>query len=211
MKTDDLIRALAQDATPAEGAGSRAALAVTAGLLVSGGLFFGTMGLRAGLGTPAVALAVAVKLAITLTLALAGLALAQRAIQPGRVLSRLNRLFALPLVLLGVALVYDLQRHGVENMSARLFGDNYWRCMLAIPLLSVPLLAGLLYTLSRGAPTDLDRTGLYAGLGAAGLGATLYALHCTDDSPLFILAWYSIAVAMVAFAGRWAARRFLRW
>ena len=211
MKTDDLIRALAQDNTPAQGMGMASALAVSTGLLASAGLFFGTMGLRAGLTTPAVALAVAIKLAITLTLALAALALARRAVHPGQALSRLKGLLALPVIALGMALAYDLSRHGFENVPARLFGDNYWRCMLAIPLLSLPLLAGLLYALSRGAPTDIDRTGLYAGLCAAGVGATLYALHCTDDSPLFILAWYGIAAAVVALMGRWAARRFLRW
>jgi len=211
MKTDDLIRALAQDNTPGHGMGMPRALAVSTGLLVSGGLFFGTMGLRAGLATPAVALAVAIKLAITLSLALAALALARRAVHPGQALGALKRLLALPVIVLGLALVYDLSRYGFENAGARLFGSNYWRCMLAIPLLSLPLLAGLLYALSGGAPTDIDKTGLYAGLGAAGFGATLYALHCTDDSPLFILAWYGIAAAVVALMGRWAARRFLRW
>lgn len=211
MKTDDLIRALAQDNTPGQGMGMPCALAVSTGLLASAGLFFGTMGLRAGLTTPAVALAVAIKLAITLSLALAALSLARRAVQPGQALSRVKGLFALPVIVLGMALVYDLSRNGFEDAGARLFGDNYWRCMLAIPLLSLPLLTGLLYALSRGAPTDIDRTGLYAGLGAAGVGATLYALHCTDDSPLFILAWYGIAAAVVALMGRWGARRFLRW
>jgi hypothetical protein len=211
MKTDDLIRALAQDTTQAPGVARSAALVLPVALLISAGLFLGTMGLRAGLSTFAVASAIAIKLAITLTLALAGLALATRAVQPGRALATLTWVLALPVAALALALAFDLSRYGLENASARLFGTNYWRCMLAIPMLSLPLLAALLYALRRGAPTDLDAAGLFAGLGAAGLGASLYALHCTDDSPLFILAWYGIAAALVALLGRWAARRFLRW
>jgi hypothetical protein len=211
MKTDDLVRVLAQDKARDAGMGTRAVMALPLALLVSAGLFFGAMGLRAGLGTPAVAAATAIKLAITLSLALAGLALACRAVQPGRALSTLAWVLALPVAALFAALVHDFTRFGLENAGARLFGTNYWRCVLAIPLLSLPLLAGLLHVLSRGAPTNLDRTGLCAGLGAAGFGASLYALHCTDDSPLFILAWYVIAAALVALLGRWAARRFLRW
>jgi hypothetical protein len=54
-------------------------------------------------------------------------------------------------------------------------------------------------------------SGAAAGLGAGGLGAALYALHCSDDSPLFVAAWYSLAISIVAFAGASAGPRFLRW
>ena len=30
---------------------------------------------------------------------------------------------------------------------------------------------------------------------AGGIAATLYAAHCTDDSPLFVATWYTIAIA----------------
>ena len=53
--------------------------------------------------------------------------------------------------------------------------------------------------------------GAVAGLVAGGVGATLYAMHCTDDSPLFVALWYSLAVALVALAGAAAGRWLLRW
>jgi hypothetical protein len=50
-----------------------------------------------------------------------------------------------------------------------------------------------------------------AGLLAAGLGATLYASHCADDSPLFVMVWYSLATAFVAAVGAFVGRRVLRY
>ena len=45
---------------------------------------------------------------------------------------------------------------------------------------------------------------------AAGLAATLYASHCTDDSPLFVATWYPIATAMVVAAGALIGAKVLR-
>ena len=45
----------------------------------------------------------------------------------------------------------------------------------------------------------------------AGLAATFYAAHCTDDSPLFVATWYPLAIAMLAIAGALAGRLFVRW
>jgi hypothetical protein len=50
-----------------------------------------------------------------------------------------------------------------------------------------------------------------AGLIAGGLAAALYATHCTDDSPLFVATWYSIAIGAVAVLGALLGRRLLRW
>jgi hypothetical protein len=45
---------------------------------------------------------------------------------------------------------------------------------------------------------------------SAGLAATLYASHCTDDSPLFVATWYTIATALVATIGALAGSKMLR-
>jgi hypothetical protein len=45
---------------------------------------------------------------------------------------------------------------------------------------------------------------------SAGLAATLYASHCTDDSPLFVATWYTIATALVAAIGGLAGAKVLR-
>jgi hypothetical protein len=45
---------------------------------------------------------------------------------------------------------------------------------------------------------------------SAGLAATLYASHCTDDSPLFVATWYTIATALVTAIGALVGSRVLR-
>ncbi len=82
--------------------------------------------------------------------------------------------------------------------------------MTTIPLMSLPLLAGALYGLRHGAPTRPAIAGAIAGLLSAGLAATLYASHCTDDSPLFVVTWYSLAAAFIAAVGALAGSRVLR-
>ena len=210
MKTEDLIRALAEDKTINPGTGQRLVLALPLAVGVSAVLFFATMSLRSGLGQSEVMRAVLVKLAVTLPLAFAGVYLAWRALEPGRVKSS-GWLLLVPVVSLAIALAWDLSRFGLDQFSARLFGHNYLACVVAIPLFSALPLVGMLWAFRQGAPTDPDRAGLMAGLGAAGLGASLYALHCPDDSPFFILAWYSAAAFVVASLGRFAGRRFLAW
>ena len=76
-------------------------------------------------------------------------------------------------------------------MMTRLVGSNSRVCMTAIPLMSLPLLAAALIGLRHGAPARPAVAGAIAGLLSAGLAATLYASHCTDDSPLFVATWYT--------------------
>jgi hypothetical protein len=92
----------------------------------------------------------------------------------------------------------------------RLIGDNSRYCLSAIPLLGLPLLAAALIGLRQGAPARPAVAGAVAGLLSAGLAATLYASHCTDDSPLFVATWYSIGAALLAAIGALAGSRVLR-
>jgi hypothetical protein len=69
----------------------------------------------------------------------------------------------------------------------------------------------MLLALRHGAPSRPGIAGALAGLSAGALGAALYALTCRDDSPLFVLAWYSIAIAIVTIGSAIAGSRLLRW
>jgi hypothetical protein len=95
-------------------------------------------------------------------------------------------------------------------MMTRLMGTNSRVCLTAIPLMSLPLLAGALVGLRHGAPTRPAITGAIAGLLSAGLSATLYASHCSDDSPLFVAMWYTISTALVAAIGAALGAKVLR-
>ena len=95
-------------------------------------------------------------------------------------------------------------------MMTRLVGSNSKICMTAIPLMSLPLLVAALLGLRHGAPTRPAVAGAIAGLLSAGLAATLYASHCTDDSPLFVATWYTIATAAVTAVGALAGSKLLK-
>ena len=53
--------------------------------------------------------------------------------------------------------------------------------------------------------------GAVAGLVSGGIAATFYAAHCTDDSPLFVAIWYTIAIAALTAIGAVGARGLVRW
>jgi hypothetical protein len=95
-------------------------------------------------------------------------------------------------------------------MMTRLVGQNSRICMTAIPAMSLPLLVAALIGLRHGAPTKPALAGAVAGLLSAGLAATFYASHCTDDSPLFVATWYTIATALVTAIGALAGSKVLR-
>jgi hypothetical protein len=49
-----------------------------------------------------------------------------------------------------------------------------------------------------------------AGILSSGLAATLYASNCTDDSPLFVATWYTLATLIVAAIGALVGSKVLR-
>jgi len=68
-----------------------------------------------------------------------------------------------------------------------------------------------LAALRKGAPSQPGLAGAVAGLAASGIAATFYASNCTDDSPLFVMTWYPLAILIVTAAGYVVGRTLLRW
>ena len=89
-----------------------------------------------------------------------------------------------------------------QDWLARLIGHNARACMINIPFLSLLPLAAILAALRLGATTRPVLSGAVAGLLAAGIGASFYAAHCPDDSPLFVATWYSNRHRLHDRAGR---------
>jgi hypothetical protein len=96
-------------------------------------------------------------------------------------------------------------------MMTRLVGNNSRFCLVWIPVMSLPLLAAALIGLRHGAPARPALSGAIAGMLSAGLAATLYASHCTDDSPLFVATWYTLATALVTAVGALAGSKLLKY
>jgi hypothetical protein len=211
METEQLIRTLAADNTePARPVGFVLALALVAAAPVSVLMFVATLGVRPDVMTAMHNPFFDLKFAVTLALAISAVVLSLHLSRPEALLRGWALLLLVPAGILAAGIGGEMMMPQRLPMMTRLVGNNSRACMTAIPLMSLPLLAGALYGLRHGAPTRPAVAGAVAGMMSAGLAATLYASHCTDDSPLFVMTWYSVATALVAAIGAWVGSRVLR-
>jgi hypothetical protein len=212
MDTDQLIRTLAADnAHRARPVGFALMLALLAAAPVSLLMFFTELGIR-----PDVMVAMRnpffdLKFAVTLALAISAIAVSLHLSRPEASLRGFGWLLLAPVGILAAAIGGEMMTPQRVPMMTRMVGKNSWVCMTAIPVLSLPLLAGALIGLRHGAPSRPAVAGALAGLLSAGLAATLYASHCTDDSPLFVAAWYTMAIALVTAIGALAGAKWLKY
>ena len=212
MDTDQLIRTLAADnAHPARPVGFALMLALLAAAPVSLLMFFTELGIRPDVMTAIRNPFFDLKFAVTLALAIAAIAVSLHLSRPEASLGGFGWLLLAPVGILAAAIGGEMMMPQRVPMMSRMVGKNSSICLVAIPLLSLPFLAGALIGLRHGAPSRPALAGALAGLLSAGLAATLYASHCTDDSPLFVALWYTIATALVTAIGALAGAKWLRY
>jgi hypothetical protein len=189
MKTDDLIQALGADAkaTPVRRRPTWMPAAIAAAAIAAA-VFFSTIGPRPDIAQTAHTMRFLFKFVFTAVLLASAFPLARILSVPGaRVGGAMLRLLAAPLLMAG-ALALEMMAVPSADWMPRLVGHNMPVCLSMIPLIGLgPLVA------------------------AGGLAATFYAAHCTDDSPLFVAAWYTIAIAFLAGLGALGGRVFARW
>jgi hypothetical protein len=211
METDQLIRTLAADnAHRARPVGFVLALWLLAAVPVSVAMLLAGLGVRPDVMTAMHNPFFDLKFLVTLALAVPALAISLHLSRPEASLRGRAWLLLIPAGLLLAGIASEMMLPQRLPMMTRLVGSNSRLCMTAIPLMSLPFLAAALIGLRHGAPTRPAVTGAIAGLLSAGLAATLYASHCTDDSPLFVATWYTIATAIVTAIGALAGSRVLR-
>jgi hypothetical protein len=211
METDQLIRTLAADnAYRARPIGFVLALALLSAAPVSVAIFFAALGVRPDVMSAMHNPFFDMKFAVTLALAISAITISLHLSRPEASLHRWGWLLLIPVGILVAGIASEMMLPQRLPMMTRLVGSNSRLCMTVIPLMSLPLLAAALIGLRHGAPARPAVAGAIAGLLSAGLAATLYASHCTDDSPLFVATWYTIAAALVATIGALAGSRVLR-
>jgi len=211
MDTDQLIRTLAADsAYRPRPMWLALTLALVSAAPITIAIFFWRLGVRPDVMTAMHNPFFDLKFAVTLGLAIPAIAISLHLSRPGASLRGWLWLLVIPVGLLVAGIAGEMMLPQRLPMMARLIGSNSRICLTAIPLMSLPLLAAALIGLRHGAPSRPALTGAIAGLLSSGLAATLYASNCTDDSPLFVITWYSIATAMVASIGALAGNRLLR-
>jgi hypothetical protein len=211
METEQLIRTLAADSTHrARPVGYVLGLALLAAAPVSLAMFLSALGVRPDVMTAMHNPFFDLKFVVTLALATAAIVVSLHLSRPEVSLKGWWWLLLIPVGILAAGIASEMMMPQHLPMIVRLIGRNSRICLTAIPLMSLPLLAGALLALRHGATTRPAAAGAIAGLLSAGLAATLYASHCTDDSPLFVATWYPIAIALVAAVGALVGSKVLR-
>ena len=211
METDQLIRTLAADnAYRVRPVGFVLTLALLSAVPVSVAMFFAGLGMRPDIMTAMHNPFFDLKFVVTVALAISAITISLQLSRPEASLRGWGWLLLIPAGLLVGGIASEMMLPQRLPMMTRLVGSNSRVCLTAIPLMSLPLLAASLIGLRHGAPARPAVAGAIAGLLSAGLAATLYASHCTDDSPLFVASWYTIATALVTAIGALAGSRMLR-
>jgi hypothetical protein len=212
MRTEDLINALVVDLTVSKVRFRQILFgAITLGAIIATAIFLLRLGVRPDFGQALETVRFLFKFVFTLSLVIAATALLSRLAIPGVSAGLWAWGWLLAPALLVVAVAAELFVMPADSWQPRLVGSNARVCLTLIPLLSIAPLACILLALRRGAPTKPGIAGAVAGLVASGIAATLYASHCTDDSPLFVATWYSLAIGVVALVGYVVGSRVLRW
>jgi hypothetical protein len=212
MDTEQLIRTLAADNSHrARPVGYVLMLTLLAAAPVSLLLFFAELGFRPDIMTAMRNPFFDMKFAVTLALAISGIAVALHLSRPEASLRGFGWFLLIPAGILAACISGEMMMPQRVPMMTRLVGSNSKICLTAIPALALPLLIAALLGLRHGAPSRPALSGAIAGLLSAGLAATLYASHCTDDSPLFVATWYTLATALVAALGALMGARVLRY
>lgn len=211
MDTDQLIRTLAADnAQRARPVGFTLMLGLLAAAPVSLLIFFAELGVRPDVMTAMHNPFFDLKFAVTIALAISAITVSLHLSRPEASLRGFGWWLLVPAGLLAAGISGEMMIPQRVPMMTRLVGSNSKICMTAVPAMAMPLLVGALIGLRHGAPSRPALAGAIAGLVSAGLAATIYASHCSDDSPLFVATWYTLASALVAAIGALAGSRVLR-
>jgi hypothetical protein len=211
MNTDGLIRTLAADTKVQRSPARLAAAALPPALVVALATLWWTLGFRDDLVPSLAVPEAALRFLLTGAAGLLGLRMALTLARPeGRGLVRLWPLAGVAL-LAAAALLWAWLATPPAGRQMAVVGKTMVTCLVAIPLLSILPVAAVLAALRRGATTAPALAGFAAGVGGSGLSAMIYALHCTEDSPLFYVTWYGLAMAGVTLVATLVGQRLLRW
>lgn len=211
MRTDDLILALQADSATRRWPQARVWWVALAVALLAAGLAFAVM-LR-----PRPDMAAAMETSRVLFKFVFGVAVAAAAFVALRPMSRPEsdrrplRWMLLPALLLLAAVIAEVALTPPAEWRTHMMGVYPMDCVLLIPTIALLPLAIALWTLRHGAPRHPALAGAVAGILSGGLAVIFYAMHCRDDSPFFVAAWYSAGIGLTALLGAVGGRLFARW
>lgn len=212
MKTADLIAALAADnPTQVRPISQTMGLAVAAAGLVAAIAFSAATDIRPDIATALTDPRFLLKPLAMGLMALTAVLVVRRLASPEGSVGRLALLLAIVPAMLLTGVGIELAVIPAEERWTNLVGTGFGQCVGLITLIGCAPLALILWGLKQGAPANPRLAGGMAGVAAAGIAAVLYAVHCPNDSPFYVAAWYSTATLILAGAGAFAGARLLRW
>jgi hypothetical protein len=213
MKTEELVTLLSTNPGPvARGSFARTfgvALATSSVLAV--GIAVVGLGFRSDLTTTRALIFLFLKLVFAAgVVGIASVYLARLA-RPGgeRRISSIS--MVIPFVAIILLAVISLGLAPRSHWDKMVTGGEWLECLVSIPVIAIVPFAIAIWAVRRAAPTNLARTGAFAGLVAGGVSAMAYALHCTDDSLPFVAVWYGGTIVLCTLAGAVLGPRLLRW
>ena len=214
MRTDELINTLVADHAVQprpKPVGDGLVMAIIGGLAISGALFALTLGVRPDIVSALGTWRFDLKLIVNLVLMIAATWVSLRLSSPTTKPLSAMRALLVPALLLLAAVIYELVTVPASAWPSRAMGVNGVMCLASIIFLSVLPLTATIYALRQGAPASPAVMGAVGGLLAGALGATVFAMHCTNDSPLFVAIWYALAIGLMSMFGLVVGRHALRW
>jgi hypothetical protein len=213
MKTEELVALLSTNPGPVvRGSFVRTfGVALAASSVLAVGIALVGLGFRPDLTTTRALIFLSLKLAFAAAVVgIASVYLARLA-RPGgeRRISSVSMVapFAVIILLAVISLGLAPRSHWDKMVT----GGEWLECLVSIPVIAIVPFAIAIWAVRRAAPTNLARTGAFAGLVAGGVSAMAYALHCTDDSLPFVAVWYGGTIVLCTLAGAVLGPRLLRW
>ncbi len=213
MKTDDLVAMLSTSVEPVDRrlVVRTVCIAVAAASVLALGIVLIGLGIRPGQMTARAITFLLLKLAFAVGIVGVALTYVTRLARPGGGRKTSSIIVAIPFVVIGLLATISLGFAPRSHWDAMIVGDQWLECLLSIPIIAIVPFAITIWAVRRAAPTNLVRTGAFAGLIAGGVSAMAYALHCTDDSLPFVAVWYGGTIALCTLAGAALGPRLLRW
>ncbi|RFC62881.1 DUF1109 family protein [Fulvimarina endophytica] len=211
MRTEDLIARLSADGARNPAISVTSWRWMAAGAAMAAGLaLFATLGIRPDFMSALGSVWFVFKFVLSALVAVFALSAVRDLASPtgsGRGMLRL----AAPAVLLVLAVAFELSATPSDRWVSLLSFSNGATCMVVVPLLGLVPLGLFLYASYERAPVRPALQGALCGLAAAGFASFFYAARCTNDSPLFVATWYSLAALVLVALGAVAGSKLLRW
>lgn len=213
MKTDDLVAMLSASVEPVDRrlVARTVCIAVAAASVFALGIMVIGLGIRPDLMTTRAFTFLLLKLVFTVVIIGVALIYLTRLARPGGEQKTSSIMVAMPFIVIALLAAISLGFAPRSHWDAMIVGDQWLECLLSVPIIAIVPFAATIWALRRAAPTDLVRTGAFAGLISGGVSAMAYALHCMDDSLPFVAVWYGGTIALCTFAGAILGPRLLRW